>query len=871
MEEKNRYLFLELLFTFFLLEPVIFLSGDILSSYRLYITLGLIGGFSFSWFNRNKQSSLTRIFINLSVLGVFIWIIYSLLNSSLLYREVILTFIKGGIILEVIFSFNSCFPPSLTYIQALSFPLFMCFPVFVKDYNEVHAMLVLIYIICWIAILKIKFYAFLKPKSEKARKFIWHYPLFLSSAFFLIIVFISWLLFSHFRLGKIEEGGFFPKEDKSLEVLEKEYYDLQDKIQKEVTELIPELKSKEERYEVLTFLDSLIKESPYVMEVEKAELGLIDYLRRPGPGLEKGDTEGITFLIKGYVDKKTLLNLKRIKENIMDILKKQAFNIMERISILRRVNKIQYSNSYQQIREYEKELQKIINKSSVDIKIKRDLEELIGRFKEWKTLWIYHQKMNYLKKKIDSLNGPLKKEFANLLSDIEQIERFSDFSNVENKIKILKYTMPSQFQGLIKDAEGILDILSEFILPEEIEKLKEKLEKSNLPIDKLMEIEEALDNIKNIEEDQKFLEDLLKSQEGIKGKDIKTQEDILKEKEEKLILIKIIPDYSRIALGEEIQLVALGVYSDDSQEDLTLLGKWTGTDNSIASVSEGKVSTHSVGEIKVYVEFQGIKSLPASVIVEESRLVSMILSPQNAQLSMKDKLVLKAEGYFSDSSRKDITSLVTWKLANPRIIKIEKGKILPLKFGVTEVHAEYLGIESLPANIRIVVTMDWLIYVIIKGVFFLFLGMATMFIVLYVLTEKKKNNLKNSLDKNPAEFIVNLYENAKKILAIFNLSYKECLPPLSYAELVQKSYSIENNFFLRFTAKFEEARYSHHVLSSRDASLALNDYNNFLKILFSRYNKFSLFLKYCLALLERRPLFIPKSNLLKFLAFTPHL
>jgi hypothetical protein len=856
MEEKNRYLFLELLFTFFLLEAVIFLFGGILSPYRLYFTLSLIGGFSFSWFNRNKQSSLTRIFINLSVLGVFIWIIYSLLNSSLLYREVILTSIKGVIILEVIFSFNSCFPPSLTYIQALSLPLFMCFPVFVKDYNEVHAMLVLIYIICWIAILKIKFYALLKPKSEKVRKFKWHYPFFLTVAFFLIIIFISWLLFSHFRLEKIEEGGFFLKEDESLEVLEKEYYDLQDKIQEEVTELIPKFKSSRERYEALALLSSLIKELPSFMEVKKAESGLIDYLRRLGPGLEKGDTEGITFLIKDYVDKKTLLNLKRIKENIMDILKRNAFNITERISILRRVNKIQYSNFYPQIREYEKELQEIINKSSVDIKIKRDLKEPIGQFKEWKTLWIYHQKMSYLKKKIDSLDGPLKKEFANLLSDIEQIERLFDFSNVENKIKILKYTVPSQFRGLIKDAEEILDILSEFILPEEIEKLKEKLKRSNLPIDKLMEIEGALDNIKNIEDYQKFLEDLLKSQESIKEKDIKTQEEILGKKEEKLMLIKIIPDYSRIALGTEIQLVALGVYSDDSQEDLTLLGKWTGTDNSIASVSEGKVSTHSVGEIMVYVEFQGIKSLPASVVVEGPKLVSIILSPQNARLSMKESLELKAQGYYSDSAHKDITSLVTWKVANLRIVKIEKGKILPLKFGETKVHAEYLGIESLPANIRIVVTMDWLIYVIIKGVFFLFLGMAAIFIILYVLTEKKKNNLKNSLDKNPAEFIVNLYENTKKILAIFNLSYKEWLPPLSYAELVQKSYSIEDNLFLRFTAKFEEARYSHHALSSRDASLALNDYNNFLKILFSRYSKFPLFLKYCLAFLQRKPLFI---------------
>ncbi len=343
-------------------------------------------------------------------------------------------------------------------------------------------------------------------------------------------------------------------------------------------------------------------------------------------------------------------------------------------------------------------------------------------------------------------------------------------------------------------------------------------------------------------------------------KDIRSEVEKLKQgltkEEKKLNLIKIIPDSLEVAVGETGQVTALGIYSDNSQEDLTHLGDWLSSNDKIAAVSGGKIDTFSAGEAKIYVKFKGINSLPAKVLVEGPKLISIILSPQKLQMSMKDKLVLSAEGYFSDSSRKDITSLVTWKLTNPRIIKIEKGKIFPLKFGETAVYAEYSGIKSLPANIRIVFTMDWLIYMIIKGVFFLFLGIVAMFIVLYVFTEKKKNNLKNSLDKNPAEFIVNLYENTKKILAIFNLSYKESLPPLSYAEIVQKNYSIENNLFLRFTAKFEEARYSHHVLSPSDASLALNDYNDFLKIMFSRYNKFSLFLKYCLTLLHRSPLFI---------------
>jgi len=345
--------------------------------------------------------------------------------------------------------------------------------------------------------------------------------------------------------------------------------------------------------------------------------------------------------------------------------------------------------------------------------------------------------------------------------------------------------------------------------------------------------------------------------------DIKGEVEKLKQgfanEEKKLARIKITPAALEIPLGETRQVSALGIYSDNSQEDLTHLGDWLSSDNKIAMVSGGKIDSFSAGEAKIYVKFKGITSLPALVKVGGPKLISIILSPQNLQMSMRDKLALKAEGYFTDSSRKDITSLAAWELSNLRIIKIEKGKIFPLKFGETKVYAEYSGIKSLPVNIRIIITMGWLIYMFIKVAFFLFLGILTMFIVLYFLTEKKKNNLKISLNKNPAEFIVNLYENTKTILAVFNLSYEESFLPLFYADLVQKSYSIEDGLFSRFTAKFEEARYSHHVLSSREASLALNDYNDFLRTLFSRYSKLSLFPKYCVSLLQRTPLFIPNT------------
>jgi hypothetical protein len=320
--------------------------------------------------------------------------------------------------------------------------------------------------------------------------------------------------------------------------------------------------------------------------------------------------------------------------------------------------------------------------------------------------------------------------------------------------------------------------------------------------------------------------------------------------------IKVSPDSLEIPVGETSQFTASGIYSDNSRADLTHLGDWSSSNDMIAAVSKGKINPVSPGEANIYVKYNGIKSLPAFVKVQGPKLVSIVLSPQSLRISMEESPFLKAEGYFSDSSRKDITSLVNWKEARSGTIKIEKGRVIPQRFGKTQVHAEYLGIQSLPCDITVVFTMAWLIHFVIKLLLLFILYILAVFVVSYALTEKIKNDLKTSLDTDPRGFIIKLYDNTRKILTIFQLPYKEPITPLSYARLIQESYSLEDSPLVNLTVKFEEARYSSHILTKEDAVLALEKYNNFLKTLFSRHSKATLFIKYCRSILHRTPLII---------------
>lgn len=741
MEQKDRYLILEYLLTFILLFLVIFIIGEALSVYKLYSLLGLTLGFSFSWLNRNEKRPLIRHCINIATLGVFAWLLYSLFNSTFLYKDVIRILLQAGIFLEVILSFNSLFASSLNYIQLLSLPLLMCSFIFIKDYTANLAVLVFFYLICWALILKMKFYTFFKPERDK--RFIWGNPFFIPTIIFLITIFISYTLFSRVTLGKLVRGGLLLQDEKDLVPKKvdpkEEYYDLQDKIQEGVSKLITELKSSEERQKSLYLLSSLVKDLPDIQETKRAEQGLIDFLGRQGPGIEKGEAENLVILLKKYLEKKADLSIERIKKEMAEIFKKNHFSIPQRIAFFSRVNSMEYSNSYEQVQEYERQLREVVDKSSVDMKIKRDLKELVRQFKEWKDYEIYLERTDFLKKKTQPQDADLK--------------------------------------------------------------------------------------IKSIEPEI-----------------IKTP-----------FFIKINPDYVRIPLGEKEQVSAQGVYADNSQINLTFYGEWISQNEKVAKVSKGKIDSRSQGETEIYLKFKGINSLPGKVIVEEPKLVSIKFFPQKTKVTKKEVLDLKAQGYFSDASAKDVTPLVSWKVNNPRIINIEGSKVVPLRTGRAQIYAEYLGVKSPPIDIKVTFTLWQLASFALIIIYFLILGIC---VILYFIKENEKNKLKLLLDKDPRKFIISLYENMKKIMSIFGLAYQEFVPPLSYAELVENRYSIKGNQFLKFTVKFEEAKYSQHILHFHNAFLFLSEYNNFLKILISRYKKPALILKYCLLLLHGKPLFI---------------
>jgi hypothetical protein len=327
----------------------------------------------------------------------------------------------------------------------------------------------------------------------------------------------------------------------------------------------------------------------------------------------------------------------------------------------------------------------------------------------------------------------------------------------------------------------------------------------------------------------------------------------VKKKEIKEIMIT--PKSLEIGLGEEGKFEASGIYNDGSSSDLTILGNWGTMNKDIATVLSGNAASVSVGQTSVYVEFKGVRSEYASVVVGGPRLVSLELTPQNLSVPRDGKANLKVQGNYFDNSRRDLTAQATWGIEGPQVVRIENGVVYPLKFGRSKIYAEYSRLRSNISNVEIVFTLSWLLWLLAKIIFVLLLMIIGVAIILYLLAEDKRRQLRLLKDK-PREFILGLHENAARLITIFGLRYDDHTPPLFYAELAKQKFLVESNVFLNFSVKFEEAKYSQHVLQKTDLAAAVEDYNNFFERLCKNKNRMLSFYRYCLALVHCRPIFI---------------
>ncbi|WP_310275049.1 Ig-like domain-containing protein [Rheinheimera soli] len=132
-----------------------------------------------------------------------------------------------------------------------------------------------------------------------------------------------------------------------------------------------------------------------------------------------------------------------------------------------------------------------------------------------------------------------------------------------------------------------------------------------------------------------------------------------------LTSISISPLDASVADGLTAQFIATGVYSDNTTENISSVVNWLSSDTSIATMnpnqtaSSGLATAASPGITQISATI-GALSATTSLTVTDAILMTIQLTPVNANLFVGVSRQFNATGIYSDGTSQDISALVSW-------------------------------------------------------------------------------------------------------------------------------------------------------------------------------------------------------------------
>jgi hypothetical protein len=145
----------------------------------------------------------------------------------------------------------------------------------------------------------------------------------------------------------------------------------------------------------------------------------------------------------------------------------------------------------------------------------------------------------------------------------------------------------------------------------------------------------------------------------------------------------------------------MATFSDNSQQDVTGVVKWSSSSSAIASITvSGLATAKGVGTATISASFEST-SASTSVTVDTSDLSSISIQPANGSIAQGTNVFFTATGTFSDGSTHNLTALVTWSSSNTSVLNfISAGQARGLVPGAVNVTATLGSVSAtVPINV----------------------------------------------------------------------------------------------------------------------------------------------------------------------------
>ncbi len=135
--------------------------------------------------------------------------------------------------------------------------------------------------------------------------------------------------------------------------------------------------------------------------------------------------------------------------------------------------------------------------------------------------------------------------------------------------------------------------------------------------------------------------------------------------------IELSPGRPSLALGTKLQLQATAVASDGTKRDVTAETTWRTAGTTALTVSaSGEVTSVALGSEQVSGVFDG-RSAAVTVTVTDARLTSIDVTPATNALITGTTQQLTASGVFSNGTRQNLTTQVTWRSSATNVATVD--------------------------------------------------------------------------------------------------------------------------------------------------------------------------------------------------------
>ncbi len=144
-----------------------------------------------------------------------------------------------------------------------------------------------------------------------------------------------------------------------------------------------------------------------------------------------------------------------------------------------------------------------------------------------------------------------------------------------------------------------------------------------------------------------------------------------------LVSMDVTPTNPSLAKGTTQPLVATGIFSDRTDQDLTTQVAWASSDGTVATVSNaagsnGLASGVEVGSATITATFSGVSGTTV-LTVTPATLVSLEVTPTNAAIAKGTAQAFIATGIYTDFSTQDLTGEVTWSSSDGAVAAISNA------------------------------------------------------------------------------------------------------------------------------------------------------------------------------------------------------